>query len=608
MQNRQPVSTFAPAAHLGADQSNMFARIAGKRMPQHIQLALAYYLTGVGDTLPPNLQTQYCGSTIHMLDGARWLGGGTDGCVFELEGPHRPVAANQSANRLQASRATEDTSMRGRVLKVREISCEQDKLAALREVCSGALLRAARVPFVVHIYRWNLWRGERSGIVSNSLSKQITLQLNRPNGQVFEFFETLPRQLRDQAYEHWCNSYAPGFRQRKDRSIKHLHEQYAKMRTQYLSNRLKPGRAQLYMTMEMPLMGSRTLQTAMFSRDVEANERLCAPRQWPQCRAIMIAVCHILYALQQRYRFMHGDLNLANISLEQVEQLPVDMRDMWMPVDTRHASDPQNQNQNQTRPLDLGALNGHVPRLIDISLATVDYRRVVCPTLDILPGGSSEPAAKYLLDRTMRFEPTADTRRMGLLMAWGVLDAFLTLSEKTGSKDDELLHDLRATLDWRFVLFVTGLTTPAASWLDLCTREPDLTTRRFEHNPLMPAQPFSATFAEFVEKYSVLQRGMRGILHLVRGPPNDHHVTPRSPQARDSRRREHQLLWAVKSTAPKTIETVLNLIRDLNPHLDYAVRVCGLQTYDDDPLLPHNILRWIPQSANTSFFTKILKS
>jgi hypothetical protein len=243
-------------------------------------------------------------------------------------------------------------------------------------------------------------------------------------------------------------------------------------------------------------------------------------------------------------------------------------------------------------------------------LATVDYEAVACPRLDVLPGGASEPHAKKLLGRTLPFEPTADTRRLGLLMAWGVLaevDALLDRHTRVG--DQDLLLGLRARLDWRFVLLATGLATPAAAWLALCASEPEFAEREFEPNPLMPASPHTYVFAKFVDEYATLQRAMRGVLQLVRGVPlrtigGGATANRTASPTPDERRNEQQLLWAVRTTIKQDVAVAALLVRDLNPHLDFVTRVCGLVALDSDPLLPQNVLRWLPTSCNYTFLAK----
>jgi len=581
-----------------------------KRMPFKMRQVFNLYLSDGGTfthgpSLPPNLLIRFCDHNINKLANAQYIGAGTDGAVFKKGNSIGAPAAPTHNRHLQSQGTLQSafgaaappppppapTPAAQRVIKVREIITGSDRHAALREVAIGLLMSALDAPFIAHVLDWNVWRGETNGTAPNRITSSICHQLETyhklpGNGNIAELYELLPSDVRDRAILHWCETRVPGFRDRKDRPTAQLHKEYTDLRVAYLAERLaKSSRHQYYLTLEMPLLGSETLEHAMFSRKLPWSQRLMAPEQWPHLRAILLAIAHQLHVLQRRYRLMHGDFNLRNIVLQKCAQLPPEMCDMWVPSST----------QGQWRPLTLADLGGRVPRFIDISLASCDYDRVVAPTLHL--SQFEEPKSRdgvafgvvdNVFGRSMQYDPTADMRRLGLLLAWNLIDSVERCIDNT-KPPAACAALIRKQVDHRLAVVVVALNTIDQQWIELA-KHPQAGTAVWARNPYMLADRHTPTFQQFTEKYRALQRHLRTIAHVLAPPPPS---TTAAVAAEDA-----QLLATMKLMQRPTIEIVQHLIMDLNPHLDYLHRVGSRPVrtiWEDHPLLPCNVPRWLPE-------------
>jgi hypothetical protein len=404
------------------------------------------------------------------------------------------------------------------------------------------------------------------------------------NGTIQEIFEILPSAVRDRAYEHWCETRDPSFRLRHDRSSDYLHQEYVRLRVEYLASRLsKTERHQYYLTMEIPYLGDTTLEQAVFSHKIGWAQRLAAPANWSKLRAILVAIAHQLYVLQRRYRLMHGDFNLRNIVLEKCNQLPQNMRDMWLPtLDHPHG----------WRPLQIEDMGNLVPHFIDVSLASCDYEQVVAPTLYLTDQFQTTDERRTqafgvvdnLFGRAMQFDPTIDLRRLGLLMSWNLIDS-VERAIDTRIPPADCLRVVRCQLDHRLATVITALNTVDRAWVEIAAI-PKLGTAVWARNPYMLADRYTATFREFVKKYADLQLHLRRILFVL-WPLRE----CSDPTVMDT-------FAVMRQQQRPSIELVQHLIMDLNPHVDYAHRAAPhlmRSVPEDHPLLPHNVLRWIPE-------------
>jgi len=234
-------------------------------------------------------------------------------------------------------------------------------------------------------------------------------------------------------------------------------------------------------------------------------------------------------------------------------------------------------------------LDGMVPTIIDISLASMDYR-LAADTLGIAQNARTAPAARSLLDRRQHYSRTTDLRRLGLYLAYALASTCHHLvpphhhhhaNNQAAPDAQRWLATLRERVDRRFALVAVAMTTVSAQWAELVRTRPDLADEAFKKPSRLPVDRRTPTFAGFVAQVRLVQRYLRAVLQLLDA---DRRAGPEMV-------REAAALWPQHRAMMEALEV---LVVDLNPHMDYAQRVFEAHERADDPLLPENVLRWIP--------------
>jgi hypothetical protein len=526
--------------------------------PPDVCALLRYMYADRRAPVPRELRVRYASQTMHLLCGCRWLGGGSDGFVLQIG---------------------------RRVVKVREITTDHCLRFAAREIVAGTLARLLAMPHVAPLAEWRLWAGEDSGLCARSMATAISAQI-AGSPRVHDFIEMLPdRDVRTRAYAHWCASHSAEFKRERRELVRalsapqyaaHIEGQYARQRAAYLHTLERPH---AFAVLTMPLGGQRTMFAMLMADTTPWDRRWVSPRMWPVMRAHLCVLAHTLYALQMRYAFMHSDLNMSNIVLADARDLPAALRTMWLPADPW----PSAAHVTPGAGVTLRDLDGMVPTIIDLSLATVDYR-LAADTLGIAQNARTAPAARSLLDRRQQYSRTTDLRRLGLYLAYALASTchHLVAPSRQGPPDAQRwLHTLRERVDRRFAIVAVAMTTVSAQWAELVRGRPELAADAFRVPSKLPVDRRTPTFGGFVANVRAVQRYLRSVLQLL--------DPERRPNA--EMHREAGALWPQHRLMMDALEV---LVVDLNPHMDYVQRMYEAHERADDPLLPENVLRWLP--------------
>jgi len=532
------------------------------RMPSELRALLRLMLAAPHERVPSELRVRYASTTMHRLANCTWLGGGSDGFVLRQD---------------------------DRVYKIRELVSDRCLRYIGREIAAGLLARVLHMPFVTPLLEWRVWVGEDSPLCARRVAYEIRTRVTSAPA-VCDLIETLPsRDVRTRAYSHWCASHDPEFkaaRRELARSLSaadfavRVEGSYVDARAKYLTDEL--SRPHAFVVLTMPARGRRTLYAALTDPQLPWERRLVAPRQWSVLRAHICVLAHSLYALQTRYAFMHSDLNMSNLVLEPMNKLPRHYEQMWLPDDQW-----PNAAHVAAGPLvTMRDLDGEVLSLIDVSLASVDFQ-VAADALGVAPDGRTDPSVRALLARRQQYSRTTDLRRLGLYLAYALLSACAHCVQAPHPRPEgwapeprRWLAAMRERVDHRFALVATAMTTASAQWADLVRTRPDLADAVFEVPATLPVDRRTRTFASFVRHSRTLQTHLRRVLRLL-----DPDRRPGGDEAEAAR------LWLGHAAMTEMVEL---MVVDLNPHMDYAQRVYEPNERQDDPLLPENVLAWLP--------------
>jgi hypothetical protein len=237
------------------------------------------------------------------------------------------------------------------------------------------------------------------------------------------------------------------------------------------------GRQRPLVLIKQKFGGETTLHDSM-NEEKQHNRMMLSTAKWPLLRARIAVLCHMLYTLQKRYGFVHGDLHTNNITLTSMDAETMRSKApayatgvMWLLRKGRRVSD--GQWETRTEDIDfVSDLDSTTLTLIDFGLASVDKENAT--VRDVM----KRDAKHFLNDVSMQSlinacgnyryvtSRSTDLRRLALYLAMTIPKSIRAVLETlpTPFTKRRLFLELSAIFDMNALQTIEFMAVPPRHW------------------------------------------------------------------------------------------------------------------------------------------------